>query len=124
LFQVIYNVNYYSSIDIICKLANIKVAESTWVEEQKAKYLYNIAKIENAKEELGLGYPTLFNYIKKHLYLLKEMNNIGITNILSTKEAIENESTFFVSTKFLEQELNSTENVKNQSTISRILNMF
>ena len=124
LFQIIYNTNYYTAIDKLCKLANIEVAESNWADAQKIKYADNIAIIKNAEEKMADFYPVLYKYIKKHLYLLEQINRVGITNIATQKEAIRNESVFFVSTKFLEQQLKNTENAKNQSTLNRAINMF
>lgn len=124
LFEIIYNVNYYKAVNIACKLTKIDVEENTWANMQKIRYVDNIAEIENANDEMAVRYPALFKYIEKHLYLLEKMNNIGIANIATQKEALDGESIFFVSTNFIEKDLENTANAKDQSTINRVLNMF
>ena len=124
LFEIIYNVNYYKAVNIACKFAKIEVEENTWANMQKIKYADNVAEIENAYEEMAVRYPVLFKYIEKHLYLLEKMNNVGMANIATQKEAIDGESIFFVSTNFIEKDLENTANAKDQTTINRVINMF
>lgn len=124
LFEIIYNVNYYKALNLICVLAKINVEEGGWVNMQKIRYADNIIEIESASEEMAIRYPALYKYIEKHLYLLEKMNCIALKNIATQKESVEDESIFFTSARFIEEELKDTELSKDKSTINRVLNMF
>lgn len=124
LYEIIHNVSYYKALAELCKLFKIKVEEGEWIMNQKIKYVDNLAEIENAKEEMRLRYPSLYKYIKKHLYLLTKMNLVAIKSLCTSKESVSNSSIFFVSSRFLEEDFAEQDITKSHSLLSILINMF
>ncbi|WP_027416265.1 hypothetical protein [Aneurinibacillus terranovensis] len=124
IMQIIYNIHYYKALNKLCEMAKINVKEGEWMNKQKIKYADNIIEIQNVDEEMAMRYPGLFKFIKKHLYLLQEMNAIGLANISTEREAVDNESIFFASSRHIAEKFEEQGIKKDHSTVSRLLNMF
>ena len=124
LMQLLYNLNFYEALDKLCEMLLITVEEAQWRRNQRAKYIENIECIRQANSTLATNYPDLYKYIKRHLYLLDEMNRLGIDNLTTEQDAIERESVFFASTRYIKEKLKERGIDKDRAIVTKLLNMF
>lgn len=124
LMQILYGLTYYEAFDKLCNMLLITVQEAEWRHSQKRKYANNIAVIQRADSTLATSYTDLHRFIKRHLYLLDEMNRIGLANIVTEDESVEGESVFFSSTRHIAERLAARGISKDHTMVDRLLNMF
>ncbi|SHK59668.1 hypothetical protein [Alicyclobacillus tolerans] len=124
LMQLFYDLNYYDAVDKLCEMLLITVEEAQWRYAQKGKYASNLADIRDADTVWTIRYPDLYKYIKRHLYLLEEVNQIGAANILTESESIAGESVFFSSTRHISERLRSRGVSKDHTMVCKLVNMF
>lgn len=101
LFEIIYNTNTYTAINLLCDLLNIKIQ---YVEEQRLKYSFNRTLIQN-RELLKSMYLPLYKYTYKHIYLLEQLLEEGEKNITTNKNSFNEENIFFCSGEYIEDKL-------------------
>lgn len=122
--EIVYDCNFTQAIITTCRMLNIKVHEVDWIIEQVKKYQCNLDLLRNNEYILKMDYSALHKYINKHLYLLVELNRIGLEHILSLNESVGEESVFFVSTRFLQDKLKEKGYIKKLAIITSTINMF
>jgi len=123
IFEIVYSVSYYQAIILILQLANIKVTEMSIVSTLSKSYVENIKKIEDYDKTL-YDYMILNRYIGKHMYFLKELNEIGMKNIMTDNETVDGRNVFFASSRYLAEEMTDKEIKINYSTANRLINLF
>lgn len=124
LTEIMYNLNYYQALDKLCDMAVIHVEEAKWLKSQKKRYVENVKKIENSEKEIGKEYPKLYNYIKKHLYVLEELNKHGLSTITTEENSVSGMDIFFASTRHIEERLAEKGIKKSYTNINKLINMF
>jgi hypothetical protein len=122
--EIIYHLNFYQAVTKLCEMTLIDVEEGKWLILQKRRYLNNISNLHIADKEMAVQYPILYKYIKRHLYILKELNSLGISTLTNNEKSIDGIDIFFISTRFLEKKLNSKGIKKSHTNINKLLNMF
>lgn len=124
IMQLLYDLNFYAALDKLCEMLLIEVEQAQWRQNQQAKYTQNLLLVSEADSHLAILYPDLYKYIKRHLYLLAEMNRLGIVNLMTEQDAFHCESVFFASTRFIQDRLKDHGIDKNRGIITKLLNMF
>lgn len=124
LTEIMYNLNYYQALDKLCDMAVIHVEEAKWLKFQKERYAVNIRAIQNAEKEIGKEYPKLYKYIKKHLYVLEELNKHGISAITTEEKSVNDADIFFASTRHIKERLAERGIKKSYTNTNKLINMF
>ena len=126
LIEVIFNIETYTAINMICNLLNIRVQ---YVDDQRLKYSSNKALIED-KKYIESKHLSLHKYIGKHLYLLEELLEEGEKNITTVRNSFQGENIFFCSGAYMEGKLKilgeNWRNVKSikQTQVCKLINTF
>lgn len=124
LTEIMYNLNYHQALDKLCDMALIHVEEAKWLKSEKSRYTENVRQIQDAEKEMGKEYPKLYSYIKKHLYVLEELNKHGISKITTEEKSVKGMDIFFASTRHIKEQLAERGIKKSYTNINKLINMF
>lgn len=122
--EIVHNVGYYEALKLLCEWTKIEVEGEKWIINQHVKYSRNNGKIHNADEDMAVRYPILYKYIRRHLYVLKELNVIGSANLLTEDDSVEGEAVFFTASRYMADKLEKQGIKKSHTNINKLINMF
>jgi hypothetical protein len=112
------------ALSFLCKHYNISFSRSTWAHEQLEKYLMNISKIEDIKN-FKRDYPECYKLIKNAIVILRYFIEYGMQHIRDTECAVDGQSIFFVSNRYIQKSLKDIYGVnKDLKTVNRYINLL
>jgi hypothetical protein len=122
--ELIFNESYFSSVEILCELSNIEVFEFKWKKNRQEMYRRNLSIIAQPNITILGEYPILYKFVKRHLYLLREIYLHG-NLVLSTESiSLNNMDVFFVSSRYLEKKLESKGLKRTHTSLNRLINLY
>ena len=122
--EIVYNLNYFQAVSKLCDMLLINVENDKWFKNQLARYSENKKFICKSELEMSQIYPVLFKYIRRHLYLLEELNTYGANSVTSEEKSVNGADIFFLSSRYLEKRLEVQGIKKSYTNINKLLNMF
>lgn len=120
IFEIVFHFNYFKAVLEITELAGIEIETISPILKV---YSNNIQAIED-KREVFAEYPELYKYINRHLYLLTEINLIGLDNFLSDRQLYNGSNVFFASSRYIADRLAQKGKKITFSVVNRLINTF
>ena len=124
LVELIFDLNYFLSVEMLCELSNIEVLELRWKKYRQEIYKKNILIISEPESSLLRDYPILLKFVKRHLYLLREIYLHGNSVLSSETSSLNNMDIFFSSSRYLEKKLKSKGIERSHTTLNKLINLF
>lgn len=122
--ELIFDVNYFNSVEILCELSNIEVLEIRWKKSRQVSYKKNLSIITQPRGTMFEEFPILYKFVKRHLYLLHEIYLHGSSVLSNESASINNIDVFFVSSRYLEKRLASKGVEKSHTTLNKLINLY